>query len=93
MTGPSPATVELFRECLARGIRLAQTGTQGLEVDGPRDALVPALLDRLKDHKGDLLDLLQQVEERAALIEFDGGLPRHEADRRAVQEYFTQRTA
>ncbi|HBH51596.1 MAG TPA: hypothetical protein DDY91_06875 [Planctomycetaceae bacterium] len=93
MTGPPPSKVELFRECLARGLRLGRTGPQGMDVSGPREVLSPSLLERLKEHKADLLDLLQLVEERAALMEFDGGLTRSEADQRALAVYFTQRTA
>lgn len=64
-----------------------------MDVSGPREVLSPSLLERLKEHKADLLDLLQLVEERAALMEFDGGLTRSEADQRALAVYFTQRTA
>ena len=37
----------------------------------------------LHEHKAALLDLLEVFEQRAALIEYDGGIPRGEAERLA----------
>jgi hypothetical protein len=50
------------------------------------DLPAPDLLARLRQHKADLLELLTEVDERAAIPEFDGGVPREEAEARATAE-------
>jgi len=73
---------------------LGRLGIQ-LEADGerlryfPRSALTPDLLDRLKANKAELLAAIERFEERAAIMEFDAGLSRHEAERLAWNGYFT----
>jgi hypothetical protein len=67
-----------------------------LEADGerlryfPRSALTPDLLDQLKAHKADLLALIERFEERAAILEFDAGLIRREAERLAWDDQFSR---
>ena len=54
----------------------------------PADNLPPDLVQQLKQSKAEILtelqreteDLQEAFEERAAIMEFDGGLPRHEAE-------------
>jgi hypothetical protein len=87
MTG---VPTDLLAECEAHGIRLTLAGDGGLSIDAPQDALTPDLLDRLKAHKADVLDAIERFEERAAIMEFDAGLSRHEAERRARNKYFTK---
>jgi hypothetical protein len=49
----------------------------------PAAAVSPELRARLASQKAALLDVLELFEERAAIMEHDGGLPREEAERRA----------
>jgi hypothetical protein len=46
----------------------------------------PDLLERLRQHKAGLLELLTEVHERAGMLEFDGGAPREQAEAQAVAE-------
>lgn len=88
MTGTPSVLTGLLAECDAHGISLAADGG-ALTIDAPQDALTPDLLDRLRAHKADVLDAIERFEERAAIMEFDAGLSRHEAERRARNECFT----
>ncbi len=56
-----------------------------LRVDAPQNALTPALRAALREHKAELLDLLEDFEERTAIMEYNGGLSRDEAERQAWQ--------
>ncbi len=46
----------------------------------PKGVLTPALHDALRQHKAALLDLVEEFEERAAIAEDCGGLPRADAE-------------
>jgi hypothetical protein len=89
MTGTLSILTELLAECDAQGIRLMLAGDGGLTLDAPQDTLTPDLLDRLKSHKADVLATIERFEERAAIMEFDAGLSRHEAERLAWKGCFT----
>ncbi len=56
---------------------------RGLRIDIMRTDL--ARFDEIAP-RGDLADWWEYVEERAALLEFSGGLPRKDAERRAAEE-------
>lgn len=49
----------------------------------PQHAITPTLLEQLKTHKADILEFLERYEERAAIMEFDGDLPRADAEKLA----------
>ena len=68
----------LLAELRARGIALRTVGDR-LRYR-PAAAVPPELRERIVANKP---ALLERFEERAAIIEFDGGLPREEAERRA----------
>lgn len=89
MNGTPSICAELVAECDALGIRLSLDGGDGIAIDAPQDALMPDLLERLRLHKADVLDAIERFEERAAIMEFDAGLSRPEAERLAWSEYFT----
>lgn len=84
----------LIRDVIAKGIRLTIEGGQ-LIVDAPKGVLTPFLIEQLKRNKTELLSLLEDnsgqadeavreyIEERAAIMEYDGGLAREDAQRRA----------
>ena len=61
----------------------------GLHIDAPAGVLTPALREGLRTHKPALLALVEYWEERASIMEFDGGLLRGAAEQLAwacVQE-------
>jgi hypothetical protein len=74
--------LELLVTLRDRGVRLTPNVTT-VWVEAPQGALTPALRAALREHTVALLDLLEVFEERAALIEYDGGIPRGEAERLA----------
>jgi hypothetical protein len=50
----------------------------------------PEFLTRLRRYKADLLELLAEVDERAGILEFDGGVPREQAEAQALAEVLTR---
>ena len=54
--------------------------------------LTPALLAQIRQHKQALLDLVEAFEERAALLEYGGGMSRVEAERLALERVTEERT-
>jgi TubC N-terminal docking domain len=54
-----------------------------LRYRAPKGVLTPALLDVMRQHKPELHALVEEWSERAALMEYDGRLPRDEAERLA----------
>lgn len=73
----------ILTDCEAKGIRLNATRAGMLEIDGPEEALTPGTIAQLKAFKAELIDVLERIEERAAIMEYDGGLDRQEAERLA----------
>ena len=89
----------LIQEFRRRGVHLWADGDV-LRYVGPRTALAPELLSELIERKSWVLGLLgalaalsdvdleavgDYAEERAAILEFDGRLPRAEAERLALE--------
>lgn len=68
---------------LEAGLRLRVVGG-ALVIRGPRRA--EPFVRRLRERKAEVLEALDWygLEERAAILEHDGGLPRDEAERRAL---------
>jgi hypothetical protein len=78
----------LLAEALAAGLTLrAEDGRLHWQADAPPDS---NLLARLRWHKPDLLELLTNIDERAGILEFDGGMPRKQAETKAVAEVLTR---
>ena len=50
----------------------------------------PELMTRLRRYKEDLIELLAEVDERAGILEFDGGVLREQAEAQAVAEVLTR---
>jgi len=69
----------------AAGCRLQADGDQ-LRVQDPERNLTDDLRAAIRQHKEALLTLLELYEERAAIMEYCGGLPREEAERQAWEE-------
>ena len=77
-------TLALLAEAAVAGLALrAEDGRLHWRADAPP---APDLLARLRQHKADLLELLTEVDERAGILEFDGGVPREQAEARGVAE-------
>jgi hypothetical protein len=73
--------VELLRQACAAGLHLAGDGHGGLTVTGKKR--YTALAEQILDTKEAVLEAWEAYEERCALMEFDGGLPRVDAERLA----------
>lgn len=94
----------LLDELEAAGVRLYPSEPGGLRVDAPRGVITPEIRDSLRRHKAEIIALLQPpresacgvdriellylFEERAAIMEIDGGLSREDAVRLAAREVF-----
>lgn len=68
---------------LARARRELAEGTAGRTAETAKRPSNGSNGSTLPERFPDLEALHAEYEERAAIIEFDGGLPRHEAERRA----------
>jgi hypothetical protein len=84
----------LARELIDRfadsGVRLSVENGQ-LAFEGPREVLTPERIEELRHHKAELLAALASpdpdaFEERSAIAEHDGGLPRRKAETLAARE-------
>lgn len=73
---------ELLTMLTAAGCRLIPEGEQ-LRVQDPQHALTDELRQAIRQHKQELLTLVELFEERAAIIEYDGRIPCAEAERLA----------
>ncbi|MBA3482616.1 MAG: hypothetical protein H0T51_12450 [Pirellulales bacterium] len=89
MNGAPSPLADLMAECDAQGIRMLLADGPGLTIDAPQGVLTPGLLDLLKANKAELLAAIERFEERAAIMEFDADLSRHEAERLTWKECFT----
>jgi hypothetical protein len=81
---------KLIDQFAERGVRLTAENGQ-LSFEGPREILTPERIEELRRHKAELLSALtapdpDAFEERAGIIEHDGGLTRQEAETLAAQE-------
>jgi TubC N-terminal docking domain len=87
---PSMNADLLKRELETRGMRLSVDRGK-LAVDFPKGVLDEATRRLIQDHKKALLetlhadDLREHFEERAAILEYDAGLPRPEAELEAAR--------
>ncbi|HMO94406.1 MAG TPA: hypothetical protein PKD64_19645 [Pirellulaceae bacterium] len=67
----------------ALGVVLSIDGDGRLAYDAPADVLGDDLLAEMRAHRDELLGLVELIEERAAIREYDGGLSRADAERLA----------
>jgi D-serine deaminase-like pyridoxal phosphate-dependent protein len=78
------SALALLAEATAAGLTLrTDAGHLHWRSDAPP---APDLLAKLRRHKTDVLELLTDVDERAGILEFDGGVPREQAEAQAVAE-------
>lgn len=71
---------KLFDDLRAAGVDARPT-PEGIEMNGPTEALTAELLDRLRTARDELLALLEWREERLAIAEADGELSPEAAER------------
>jgi hypothetical protein len=76
--------LELLATLHARGVTLLPW-VDRLRVDAPRGALTAELRQAIRTQKGELLALVEEWSERAAIAEYWGGVPRMEAEQLAWQ--------
>lgn len=76
------------------GMLIQEIRNHGLEIDAidgdlhvrPRERITDALRQIIRMQKTTLVDFLEAHEERAAIMEFDGGMSRQEAEVAAHQD-------
>ncbi len=80
------AVKSLFGRLVGLGVVLTMTPEGRLAFDAPAGVLGGDLLDAMRAHRDELLNLVEQFEERAAVREYDGGLSRADAERLALAD-------
>jgi len=78
--------VALFGELHALGVALSIDRNGRLVFDAPEGSVAESVVARIRSHRDDLLGIVECIEERAGILEFDAGLDRREAERRAMAE-------
>ena len=73
----------LLQQLYDTGVVLTPYPDGTLRYKAPKGTLTPALLEGMRQHKDELHSVVEAFEERAALLEYDGRLPRDEAERLA----------
>jgi hypothetical protein len=73
---------DIVHAAQAHGVTLALYGRERILVMPP-GVLPSALREAIREHRDELLTLLEAVEERAAIAQYCAGLPRPEAEARA----------
>jgi hypothetical protein len=81
----SPAE-SVFRELRALGVALSIDRNGRLIFDAPEGSVAEPVVARIRSHRDELLGIVERIEERAGILEYDAGLNRREAERRALAE-------
>jgi len=76
----------LFHKLHAWGVKLTPYPDGTLRYKAPKGTITPALLEMMRAHKEALVTLVEAFEERAAILEYDAGLARDDAEWLAWQE-------
>jgi TubC N-terminal docking domain len=75
--------LEMLHTC---GVRLTPYPEGTLRYRAPKGSLTPALCNAIREHKEALLALVEWLEERAGLMEYEAGMVRDEAEREAWKQ-------
>ncbi len=78
------AAKSLFGRLIDSGVILSITANGRLSIDAPRGFLTEGVVSEMGANREDLLALVEQWGERAAIMEYDGGLARVDAERLAL---------
>jgi hypothetical protein len=73
-------TFALLQQLHALGVVLMPSPDGTLRYKAPKGTLTPKLLDRMRQHKQELHGLVEVFEERVAIIQYDGRIPRDEVE-------------
>ncbi len=73
----------LLADLQARGVRLSVDLGGRLGVEAPAGSLNPTMRESIKAHKADLLQIIYELEERAAVLEYDAHLASDVAEEKA----------
>ena len=76
----------LFQTLRGIGVELTPYPDGTLGYKAPKGILTPQLLDAMRAHKPMLLGLVETFSERAAMLEYNAGLAREDAEWLAWQE-------
>ncbi|TWT79120.1 hypothetical protein CA13_05180 [Planctomycetes bacterium CA13] len=82
---------ELLAELRSRGVLLSIDVDGRLAFDAPAGALGDDLIQRMRAQRDELMILVERFEERAAIVEHDGGLSRDESEAVAWEAIATPR--
>jgi hypothetical protein len=74
-----PQIAQLLATLHTLDVRLRPMVTD-VEIDAPAGVLTPALRETIRAHKQELLDLVEAFEQRAAIMEHEGGQSREDAE-------------
>jgi hypothetical protein len=72
--------LDLLQQLRDLGVVLTPYPDRTLRYKAPKGTLTPALVDGMHRQKAELHALVEEWSERAAIMEYDGGLPRAEAE-------------
>ena len=75
--------LDLLQQLHEHGVILTPSPDGTVRCRALKSVLTPALVDAMRQHKPELHALVEVFEERAAILEYDGRLPRDEAERLA----------
>jgi hypothetical protein len=75
--------MDLLQHLHALGVVLTPYPDGTLRYKVPKGTMTLALLDEIRHQKAELHALVEAFEERAAIMEYDGRIPRDEAERLA----------
>lgn len=78
--------VELLAKLKQAGVILSIRSDGKLAYRGPAESIGPDVIEEIKAVRDELLAVVELFEERAAILEFDGGLDRDEAEAQALME-------
>lgn len=78
-------TLELCQQLHALGVVLRPSPDGTLRYKAPKGVMTPALVKGLRQRRGEVHDLVEEWSERAAIIEYAGGLSQAEAEHLAWQ--------
>jgi hypothetical protein len=80
-------TVEnLVSDLRALGVVFSIGADGRLSYDAPRGVVTDEILARIRESGDEVLGIVERIEERATILEYDAGLDRREAERRALAE-------
>jgi hypothetical protein len=75
--------LDLFLQLHTLRVGLTPYPEGTLRYKAPKGTMAPALVDAMRQHKDGLHALVETFEERAAIMEYDGRIPRDKAERLA----------